>query len=205
MNTKYTEEEESFLLWFKDHSKNILIGIIIGLSLILSFKYYDDSQSNLNHNLSLQYQNVIEKYNNGNNDLLLKKADEFSLNYPDNIYTNLLNLYAAKIYYDNNNNTKSLSSLDFVINHVNSPNIKMIAQVRKCRVLISENKHDQAYNYIMSIDNHPSNPLFLELLGDIHYKNNKIDLAREFYVKTLTFNLPPNKQKVINNKINSIK
>ena len=46
-----------------------------------------------------------------------------------------------------------------------------------------------------------NNPFLVELIGDIYYKKNNQKLAREFYQKSLQFNLSPNKTKIINNKI----
>ncbi len=201
MNTKYTEEEDKFILWFKENYKNILIGILFGVTIITSYKFYTDSKVNSMHNISLKYEQVMNDYKNNNNKSLLKLSKELSETNPNNIYTNMLNLYAAKIFHEIGNYDKSLGKLDLVISNVESNDIKIIAQLRKIRIMLAQNKLDFAYEYIISINSYDNNPFLIELIGDIYYKKNNQKLAREFYQKSLQFNLSPNKTKIIKNKI----
>jgi len=201
MNTKYTEEEDKFILWFKENYKNILIGILFGVTIITSYKFYTDSRVNSMHNISLKYEQVMNDYKNNNNKSLLKLSKELSETNPNNIYTNMLNLYAAKIFHETGNYDKSLGKLNLVISNIESDDIKIIAQLRKIRIMLAQNKLDSAYEYIISINSYDNNPFLIELIGDIYYKKNNQKLAREFYQKSLQFNLSPNKTKIIKNKI----
>ena len=201
MNTKYTEEEDQFVLWFKENYKNILIGVLFGVTIITSYKFYADSKVNSMHNISLKYEQVLNDYKDNDNKSLLKLSKELSETNPNNIYTNMLNLYAAKIFHETGNYDKSLGKLNLVISNVESDDIKIIAQLRKIRIMLAQNKLDSAYEYIISINSYDNNPFLIELIGDIYYKKNNQKLAREFYQKSLQFNLSPNKTKIINNKI----
>ena len=201
MNTKYTEEEDKFILWFKENYKNILMGILFGVTIVTSYKFYTDNKVNSMHNISLKYEQVMNDYKNNNNKSLLKLSKELSETNPNNIYTNMLNLYAAKIFHETGNYDKSLGKLNLVISNVESDDIKIIAQLRKIRIMLAQNKLDSAYEYIISINSYDNNPFLIELIGDIYYKKNNQKLAREFYQKSLQFNLSPNKTKIIKNKI----
>ena len=201
MNTKYTEEEDKFILWFKENYKNILMGILFGVTIVTSYKFYTDSKVNSMHNISLKYEQVMNDYKNNNNKSLLKLSKELSETNPNNIYTNMLNLYAAKIFHETGNYDKSLGKLNLVISNIESDDIKIIAQLRKIRIMLAQNKLDSAYEYIISINSYDNNPFLIELIGDIYYKKNNQKLAREFYQKSLQFNLSPNKTKIIKNKI----
>ena len=201
MNTKYTEEEDKFISWFRENYKNILIGILFGITIITSYKFYTDSKVNSMHDISLKYEQAINDYRNNNNKSLLKLSKELSETNPNNIYTNMLNLYAAKIFHGTGNYEKSIDKLNLVISNVKSDDIKTIAQLRKVRIMLAQNKLDSAYEYVTSINSYDNNPFLVELIGDIYYKKNNQKLAREFYQKSLQFNLSPNKTKIINNKI----
>ena len=201
MNTKYTEEEDKFILWFKENYKNILMGILFGVTIVTSYKFYTDSKVNSMHNISLKYEQVMNDYKNNNNKSLLKLSKELSETNPNNIYTNMLNLYAAKIFHETGNYDKSLGKLNLVISNIESDDIKIIAQLRKIRIMLAQNKLDSAYEYIISINSYDNNPFLIELIGDIYYKKNNQKLARDFYQKSLQFNLSPNKTKIIKNKI----
>jgi|TARA_B100001750_G_C15496272_1_gene594328 predicted negative regulator of RcsB-dependent stress response len=204
MNDQYTEEEEKFLSWFRENFKSMLIGLGAGIILVLTYKYYGDYQDEVTLNLSYEYQQAIKEYNSGNNKYLLEKDAKFSDKYPTHIYTNLINLYAAKIYMNNKDIEKALNKLDFVIANTSSNHIKNISQIRKVRILISKNELDSAFNLINKIDPKRENHILIELLGDIYYKRGNIKLAKETYSHALQFNLTPNRLQIVENKLNTI-
>lgn len=204
MNDQYTEEEEKFLSWFRENFKSMLIGLGAGIILVLTYKYYGDYQDEVTLNLSYEYQQAIEEYNSGNNKYLLETDTKFSDKYPTHIYTNLINLYAAKIYMNNKDIEKALNKLDFVITNTSSNHIKNISQIRKVRILISKNELDSAFNLINKIDPKKENHILIELLGDIYYKKGNIKLAKETYNHALQFNLTPNRLQIVENKLNTI-
>ena len=39
MSDQYTEEEDKLISWFKENFKNMLIGIIVGISFVLGLNY----------------------------------------------------------------------------------------------------------------------------------------------------------------------
>ncbi|MEC9206148.1 MAG: tetratricopeptide repeat protein [Pseudomonadota bacterium] len=204
MNDQYTEEEEKLLSWFKENFKSMLIGLIAGIILVFSYKYYDSYQDELTLSLSYEYQAAIKKYNDGDKEHLLNKDKKFSKLYPSNIYTNLINLYAVKIYVDKKDINKAFDKLNFVISNSSSEHIKNIAQIRKIRLMISQNDLDLALALIKKIDSQKKNHILVELLGDIYYKKGNVELAKESYNHALKLNITPNKLKIVKNKLNTI-
>ena len=101
MSRQYNEDEDKLITWFKENIKNIVYGVIIGLSLILSFQYYENSKSNKQYELSLEYQNVIDQYEDSNYKEVIIVSEKFKKNYPTNIYTAMIGLYEAKIHHEN--------------------------------------------------------------------------------------------------------
>ncbi len=204
MSDQYTEEEEKLLSWFKENFKSMSVGLAAGIILIFSYKYYVDYQEELTLNLSYDYQSAVEKFDNGDEKYLLAKDKELSNLHPSNIYTNLLNLYAAKIFVDKKEINKAISKLNFVIKNSSSDHIKSIAQIRKIRLMISQNELDLALNLIEEIDPQKRNYILVELSGDIYYKKGNIELAKESYSHALELDLTPNKIKIVKNKLNTI-
>ena len=204
MSNQHTEEEEKFLSWFKDNAKSMLVGLVVGIVLIFSYKYYSNYENEVSLNLSYEYQQAIGKYKDGNKEYLMNKANEFSEKYPSHIYTNLINLYSAKILVDMREIDKAFDKLNFIILNTSSDHIKNIAQIRKVRLMISENQLDDALSLINKIDSKRKNYILVELLGDVYYKKGKIQLAKDTYNHVLKFGLTPNKLKTIENKLNTI-
>ena len=201
MSDQYSEEEDKLVSWLKDNFKNIIIGIIAGASLVLSYNYYIDSNLNNQYEISLKYENALASYQNGKHDDVLRLSKELS---SANIYTSLINLYSAKIYHDNKDYEKALNSLNIIITNSDSQEILDIAQLRSARILIYLKRFDQAKSSILSIENYLEKAISTELLGDIEYYNNNFIEAKNYYSQSLENDMTPNKRKIIENKINSI-
>ena len=205
MTTQYTDDEDKLISWLKDNYKNLVIGILLGFISIFGYKFVVDSNSTLQHEISFKFEEGVQHYNNNNFKELYKISDNFTHEHPKNIYTNMLNFYAAKAYHDDGNYDKSLNKLRLVANNVESSELKILAEIRIARILILQKKYDEAENFIKSDSSFNDNPLMNELLGDISYTKGNIKEAIIYYESILQADLPPNKIKIIESKINSIK
>ena len=116
----------------------------------------------------------------------------------------MINLYVAKIYHDEEKYIESLEALDFIIKNSNSEEMQMIANVRYSRILILQEKYNEAEKFITSAINFNNNALLVEMLGDISYVKSDIDKAKIYYESCLRLEITPNNRKIIENKLNSI-
>ncbi len=205
MNTQYTDDEDKLVSWIKDNYKSLIAGIILGFISIFGYKFITDSNSTLQHEISFKFEEGVKHYNNNNFTELYKISDNFTDEYPKNIYTNMLNFYAAKAYHEDGNYDKSLKKLKLVANNVESSELKKLAEIRIARILILQKKYNEAENFIKSDSGFSQNPLMNELLGDISYTKGEMKQAIEYYESILQSDLPPNKIKIIESKINSIR
>ena len=179
--SKYSNEEEQLIEWFQKNYKNILVGLFLGLSIGFGFNYFQDMKSNTQHELSLKYEAAIEAYNNNDNNKILDLSEDLNVNHSDNIYTSMLNLYAAKIYYSLDEIKKSEDKLMHIIENEDDSDLKALAAIRLSRLFISQKKLDDAESIIRDHGNKESNPLSLELLGDISFAKNDYIKARNYY------------------------
>ena len=202
--SKYSNEEEQLIEWFQKNYKNILVGLFLGLSIGFGFNYFQDMKSNTQQELSLKYEAAIEAYNNNDNNKILDLSEDLNVNHSDNIYTTMLNLYASKIYYSLDEIKKSEDKLMHIIENEDDSDLKALAAIRLSRLFISQKKLDDAESIIRDHGNKESNPLSLELLGDISFAKNDYIKARNYYNNLLKMDIPPNKVKIITSKINSI-
>ena len=200
----YSSDEEKLISWFQENYKNILLGITLGLGIGFSYNYYNDMQSNTQFEISLKYEQAITAYNNNEDNLILVLSDELTKEYPANTYTTMSNLYAAKIHYINGDLEKSKNKLRQIIDNQSDKDLKSIATIRLARLLISEGKYNDAEIMIKKYGNYDTNFLSIELLGDISLAKNELIQAKSYYMKLLNEDLPPNKIKIIKNKISLI-
>ena len=200
----YSNDEEKLVSWFQENYKNILFGIVLGLTIGFGFNYYNDMKSDKQYELSLRYEQAVYEYDNGKNNPILELSDVLVREYPANIYTTMTNLYAAKIHYMNGNSEESKNKLYQIINNQTDTDLKSIATIRLARILISEKKYNDAEVIIKDYGNSVNNLLSIELLGDISMANNELDKAKTYYTNLLSKDLPPNKIKIIKNKLSLI-
>ena len=204
MGSQYTEEEDKLISWFKDNYKNIIFGLLFGTTLVFGFKYYNDLNANKQYEMSLQYEEAIKDYQDEKYEKAILLSKEYQTNYPSNVYTSMINLYVAKIYHDEEKYIESLEALDFIIKNSSSEEMQMIANVRYSRILILQEKYNEAEKFITSAINFNDNALLVEMLGDISYVQSDIDKARIYYESCLRLEITPNNRKIIENKLNSI-
>tara|TARA_B100001996_G_scaffold159045_1_gene121192 strand:+ start:2240 stop:2857 length:618 start_codon:yes stop_codon:yes gene_type:complete len=205
MNAQYSDDEDKLISWIKDNYKNLFFGILLGFISIFSYKFIIDSKSTLQHEISFKFEEAVKHYKNNNFKELYKISDNLTDKYPNNIYTSMLNFYAAKAYHDNENYDQSLYKLKLITNNVESPELKILAEIRIARILILQKKYNEAESFIKSNNGFTQNPLMNELLGDISYIKGEKKNAIRYYESILQSDLPPNKIKIIESKINSIK
>ena len=204
MSSQYTEEEDKLISWFKDNYKNIIFGLLFGTTLVFGFKYYNDLNANKQYEMSLKYEEAIKDYQEEKYDKVMLLSKEYSASNPSNIYTSMINLYVAKIYHDEGNYEESLEILNFIIKNSSSTEIQMIANTRYSRILILQEKYDEAENFITSTVNFSNNALLVEMLGDLSYVKSDINEAKKYYEACLNLDITPNNRKIVENKLNSM-
>ena len=204
MSSQYTEEEDKLISWFKDNYKNIIFGLLFGTILVFGFKYYNDLNANKQYEMSLKYEEAIKDYQDEKYEKVILLSEEYQASNPSNIYTSMINLYVAKIYHDEEKYMKSLEALNFIIKNSSSKEMQMVANVRYSRILILQEKYDEAEKFITSAVNFSENALLVEMLGDISYVKSDINKAKKYYESCLQLEITPNNKKIIENKLNSI-
>ena len=204
MSSQYTEEEDKLISWFKDNYKNIIFGLLFGTILVFGFKYYNDLNANKQYEMSLKYEEAVKDYQDEKYEKAILLSEEYQASNPSNIYTSMINLYVAKIYHDEEKYMKSLETLNFIIKNSSSKEMQMVANVRYSRILILQEKYDEAEKFITSAVNFSENALLVEMLGDISYVKSDINKAKKYYESCLQLEITPNNKKIIENKLNSI-
>tara|TARA_Y100001936_G_scaffold117320_1_gene114806 strand:+ start:3784 stop:4377 length:594 start_codon:yes stop_codon:yes gene_type:complete len=195
-------EEEKVVSWFEENYKSLILGIIIGLTILFGYKSYLSNQNTSQLELSRQFDLAVTSYQNGDTSKILSFSRENMNNNSNNVYTSLANLYSAKIMYLDNNIDQSYVFLDHIISNTSDNGLIDIAKYRKAKILIEEMKYSQA-NELLGDD--PDNYQHIELKGDIYYLQNNDEEAVRYYNKVLAYSITPNEKKNIIAKINLIK
>tara|TARA_B100000900_G_scaffold382447_1_gene369631 strand:- start:1281 stop:1871 length:591 start_codon:yes stop_codon:yes gene_type:complete len=194
-------DEDRLLSWLEENYKSLILGLLIGLSILYGYKTYISDRNLSQLVLSREYDIAITAYKNGENDPILEYSRKNIINYPKNIYTNLSNLYSAKIMYEQNKFNDAYTYLDHIIEKSEDIDIKNIAIYRKSKILIDDGKYKEAHSILDNSENYQH----IELKGDLYVLEGDYVSAIKNYKDVLTFSITPNERKNLIAKINLIK
>ena len=185
MNNVY-ENNMKFLPLLKFLEKNkkiIILVLVIIVSAIIFFIASNQIEKKKNEEASVIYGSFLDEISSEEPDTyllnnILKNLQE---NYINSGYTQIALLNMASLDAKNNNFDESLKNFKSLVEITNGFNgnkiFNKIARVSAARILLSEEKYDEALNMIENFSSTSTNGYIHELTGDILYKQNKIDLA----------------------------
>ena len=202
---QFTEEEDKLINWLKQNYLNIILGLAIGFSFIGGYNYYKSSTINAQHQISLDFEEIVKLYQTDKFSDFVDKSQALIVENPENIYSAMTNLYLAKYYHDNNQPNLAIGSLSHILTNSESQSHQYIASVRLARINISQGEYIEAINVLSSIADSSTDPIVLELLGDIMLlQNDKVGAIRN-YELALSKTVTPNKAKLIESKLSTIR
>lgn len=185
MNNVY-ENNMKFLPLLKFIEKNkkiIILVLVIIVSAIIFFIASNQIEKKKNEEASVIYGSFLDEISSEEPDTyllnnILKNLQE---NYVNSGYTQIALLNMASLDAKNNNFDESLKNFKNLVEITNGFNgnkiFNKIARVSAARILLSEEKYDEALNMIENFSSTSTNGYIHELTGDILYKQNKTDLA----------------------------
>ena len=185
MNNVY-ENNMKFLPLLKFLEKNkkiIILVLVIIVSAIIFFIASNQIEKNKNEEASVIYGSFLDEISSEEPDTyllnnILKNLQE---NYVNSGYTQIALLNMASLDAKNNNFDEALKNFKSLVEITNGFNgnkiFNKIARVSAARILLSEEKYDEALNMIENFSSTSTNGYIHELTGDILYKQNKTDLA----------------------------
>tara|TARA_Y100000992_G_scaffold300811_1_gene270243 strand:- start:237 stop:881 length:645 start_codon:yes stop_codon:yes gene_type:complete len=185
MNNVY-ENNMKFLplLKFLEKNKKIIILVLVMIvSAITFFIVSNQIEKKKNEEASVIYGSFLDEISSEEPDTyllnnILKNLQE---NFVNSGYTQIALLNMASLDAKNNNFDESLKNFKSLVEITNGFNgnkiFNKIARVSAARILLSEEKYDEALNMIENFSSTSTNGYIHELTGDILYKQNKTDLA----------------------------
>ena len=195
-------DEEKVVSWIEENYKGLILGVIIGLSILYGYKAYISNGNTKQLDLSRQYDLAINEYNSGKIDEVLKFSRNNITKNPENIYTNLASLYSAKEMYKQNNFEEAYVFLEHIIKYSSDKEIQSLAKYRKAKLLFEEERYEEAH---LLLGEEPDNYQHIELKGDLYLIQDEYLKAINYYNDVLTYSITPNERKNIIAKINLIK
>ena len=114
-------------------------------------------------------------------DAILPQVETIRTNYKSTPYAALAALYAAKVHAHNGEMAEAERSLRWVIKNSKQNSVQDIARLRLARVLMADNKLDEAEALLSREMSEAYTSLASEIRGDIFVARGEIEQAKQAY------------------------
>lgn len=187
--TGYTTEEEQVELlksWWSENGKSAIFGIILGLGAIFGWREWQSHTLAQTGAASEIYQKALTAMNEGRVQDARDSANQVVAEYSDTGYAVFSRLLLAQLAAEDEKYTDAAEQLNAALAAADNPSMQHEITLRLARVLIADNKADQALTLLNKSDYGAFASGYNELKGDAYAQQNKIAEARQAYQQAIT-------------------
>lgn len=190
MTEMRTEEEqiEAIKKWWDENGKQTIAAVVIVAGGWFGFQSYQGSQQAAGEAASIVYQELIALNNSeteedkGARSLLL---DQLKTQHGGTVYAEFAGLFKAKDAVAAGDLESAAAELEGVLNSTSDEALKHLARVRLARVLIAQEKADEALSLLAAEPTEAFVAEYEETKGDAFYAKGQKAEAAEAYDKAV--------------------
>jgi predicted negative regulator of RcsB-dependent stress response len=180
------EEWEKFKAWWKDYGTALMIGVLIGISVLVGTKYWTEYQEERRQAASEIYANMLQQVRDVRLDQARAQGETLLRDYDGTPYAGQAALMLARISFEAKNTDEARRFLAWASDNATDPAVEHTARLRLARLHLDGGAHEQALALILT-DSPGFDAEYLELKGDILVAQGKADEARAAYNQALTY------------------
>jgi predicted negative regulator of RcsB-dependent stress response len=202
----YTEQEEldKFKEWMKSYGGSLAFGIILGIGLLIGYRYWNTERELKREMASAlydEYRQDLMNHGSKTKDL----GEQMLAKYAGTPYAAMTALFMAQQAYEAGDKAVARKHIEWARNHTASDAVKLTATLRLARLMIETGDLSGAQALAETKDVTGFDAEFSELKGDIAMAQNKPDAARAAYQAALK-QLPANSSysTVLNMKLDNL-
>jgi len=179
------EREEQLRRWWSDNWAWIIGGVALGLALLAGWQYWQRYQVQRAEQDEASYRAVVESLGRDQRDEALKHAAELRERRPDSPYADQSDLALARAAAEARDYDEAITDLRRVADGSRDVELRRIAQSRIARLLIEQDKPDEALALLDATQAGAFAPLFHEIRGDAYAAKGEPANARREYDEAL--------------------
>lgn len=181
-----TEEQqvEALKAWWKSYGNTVIIGIIVVLASIVGVRYYNDSKTEAQEQVSKAYEAVIAELSEKGLDSQQATQAFIDAN-SDSAYASLTALNLATLAVNKQDYAEAEKQLAWVAAHGEHDGVVSLANLRLARVQAEQQKYDAALASLAKIKAETFAGKVAEVKGDIYLLQGKSTDARTAYESAL--------------------
>ena len=178
-----TEEQQVEALkdWWKQNGMAVVGGAVLGISALVGWRGWNWYQEKQATEASDIFAVVQEAANKNDTTTLQKQTNILRDNYASTPYAPLAVLHQAKNQIEQGENAAAEESLRWVLKNSKQDTVQNVARLRLARLLLADNKVDEAQAMVNSGMTDAYASLTNEIRGDIFVAKGEIEQAKEAY------------------------
>ena len=182
-----TEEQqvEALKEWWKTNAIAVITGGILGIAALGGWRGWNWYQEEQAIKASDQYASVQAAIRDNDVETVLSQAEILRTKYTSTPYAALVTLLEAKLQAQQGDLSASAQSLRWVVEHSLQDSVQAIARIRLARVLVADNKLDEAAAIINQDMPDTYTSLINEIRGDIFLAKGETEQAMQAYDQAL--------------------
>lgn len=190
-----TEEEqlEALKNWWKENGRSLMIGVIVAVSAVIGWQGWQSYTERQATEASWLYQNLVEavvteldENTNPQLETILHLGNQLKDEHSKSTYSQFAALMLARVAVQTQDYTQALAELDWVLDRASEEDLKVVASLRKARVLLAMDQVEEASTLLSGLSPRSYTALYYELLGDIALKNGDVNSAAQAYDQALS-------------------
>ena len=181
------EQKDELKSFAKRYGSPIVTGVLVAVTAVLGWNWWDKNQSVTAANATVQYQNVLNQSAKASTDqaafkALKADADKIVAEYPDTIQALQAQLLVAQLAFDQKDFATANTILTQATNSkIKDEGLKAIASLRLAYTQVEQNKLDDALKTLDSIKIAEFTPSVQEARGDVLVLKQDVEGAKKAY------------------------
>lgn len=191
MSAHLTEEEqlEALKRWWNENGKSTIVGVAVVVAGYFGYQGWQTNQQAQAEMASAQYQDILEAVQVAPGQALSEEkratvvhlSEGLKSDHGSSLYASQAALFLAKLAVEQNDLDRAAAELQWVLEQDVDSSISKITSNRLARVLLAQQKYDEALQQVSSDDAGSFASLFAETRGDILLAQGDVKMARAAY------------------------
>ncbi|MDJ0760038.1 MAG: tetratricopeptide repeat protein [Woeseiaceae bacterium] len=183
MDELKTEEEqlEAFRAWWKEYGNYVIGGVVLGGLVLFGINYQGNTRLAAQQEASALYDQLADEVVDGDLDAAEVIAAQIATDYANTAYVAQSKLAMARLYMDENRDEDAANTLRELIALKGVEEIKEIARLRLAKVLIYQEKAEEALEIVKESATEAFAARFAEVRGDAYVLLENFEEARAAY------------------------
>ena len=183
--TSEAQQIEAIKKWWRENGLSIVLGVTLGLSGIFGWRYWQDVKVEQAESASVLYSDMIASLSNDNGAESRELADRILTEYENTAYGVFALLALARLAVADDDLDAAETHLRRALKQSNDDSFSHVIRMRLVRVLISQEKLEQASNLISRQEKSGFASGYDELMGDISVLQGEFETARNSYQQSI--------------------